>query len=222
VPGLQRVLAEDSDDSVIGAAALALAHHGARDAVPAMREALARSASVGSTDEIVGSIHLLGGYPHAEIVAGLEAYFNACPNEEAQRELDDKARDQNPGAGVWTGRYFAKSLPDQPALRDAIRQRAAAVAEPQAQLAANLRVLVERTGNAVVWQGASLATRSLTGVADEPAACPVLAAKADLHPKFSISDRAFRYPWQVRAGDGEVHSGSFGGVNGLWPTEEAM
>jgi len=139
VPGLQRVLAEDSDDSVIGAAALALAHHGAKDAVPAMKEALARDASVGSTDEIVGSIHRLGGYPHAEMVAGLEAYFNACPNEEAQRELDDKARDQNPGAGVWAGRYFAKSLPDQPALRDAIRQRAASVAEHQAQLAANLR-----------------------------------------------------------------------------------
>ena len=45
----------------------------------------------------------------------------------------------------------------------------------------------------------------------------MLASKNDLHPGFSIYlDHLFRYPWQVRAGDGSVHSGSFNDVKGLW------
>jgi hypothetical protein len=98
VPALKQALEEDADDSIIGAAAEALACHKVKDAVPALKAALNRAESRGSTDRIVASVHKLGGFTRDEIAGGLEYFSVTCPTWKERDEIDFKPMVQRPRA----------------------------------------------------------------------------------------------------------------------------
>jgi hypothetical protein len=79
-----------------------------------------------------------------------------------------------------------------------------------------LRVLIEYSREAKVWQGFDPATGELTGMVPEPADCSILDVAADMPSDFQYFKYHMRHPTQVRSGDAYVRSGTFRGVLGLW------
>lgn len=164
IPGLKRALLKESDDSIIGSAARALAFHQVKDAVPIMKTALGRAESWGGTDYIVGSIQKLSSYSREEIVDGLEHYFIACPTEKQRDEIRYQPEMKNQDTRAWVGKYFATELPRDAALANRIGQRASALAPEQPQLAANLLdvMLRVKTGDVSAVTAALLAQAQVT------------------------------------------------------------
>ena len=150
VPALILTLEKENDDSVIGAAAKALAFHQVKDAVPAMRKALARIGSRGSTDEIVESVHKLGGFTPAEIITCMENCLARYPADSDRRELDYKDDQPWPTPEVWIGRYFAKHPPVDIGWANAFADRIVEIAPSQPTLAASMLdvLLISGVGDA--------------------------------------------------------------------------
>lgn len=72
---------------LLGAASLALGHYHAKQAVPAMKQALLRAEEFYARNDIIRSIRRLDGFSNEEIAAALEAYFSELPTEEQRDEM---------------------------------------------------------------------------------------------------------------------------------------
>lgn len=153
VPALILTLEKEKDNSVIGAAAEALAFHQAKDAIPAMRKALARIESRGSTDEIVESMHKIDGFTPAEMITGMEHCLARYPADSDRDKIDYNDDEPYPAPEILIGKYFA----DHPPVHikwvkwaDTIADRIVEIAPSQPTLAASMLdvLLVSGVGDA--------------------------------------------------------------------------
>lgn len=88
VPGLIKVAERESDFYLTGAAE-ALAHYGAKEAVPALKEAIAREDDAYHRRKVVKAIAALDGFTAEEAAAAITAYAVHYSSPEGQRETDD-------------------------------------------------------------------------------------------------------------------------------------
>ncbi len=150
VPALKQAMEKETDDDIIQSAAVGLAFHKVKDAIPVMKAALSRAESRGGTDGIVASIHALGGLPKQEIITGLERCLAAFPDKDTSHELNYESTKPLPTPEIWIGKFFAANPPRKPAWAGVLAKRIEALAPENPSLASSLLEVLLNTKSGVM------------------------------------------------------------------------
>lgn len=135
---LTTMLVKEESSTCIESAATILARYHVKAAVPALKEALARCQGHSAIAEVVESIRSLEEFSHAEILAGLQAYYTAFPTDDLRDGFGRGLGAEGKPAEV-IGQAYAKKLPDDAVLVQAILQRSHELLDKNPPLAANLQ-----------------------------------------------------------------------------------
>jgi hypothetical protein len=134
---LMAMLPKEEDSECIRNAALILAHYQVKSSGPLLKKALARCKEYYDISRVVSSIRRFQEFPHDEIIGGLVAYFTSFPTEEKRDEFRRVGSSDCKAAEV-IGQSYAKKLPDDKTLVEAILKRSEQLKSKEPELAASL------------------------------------------------------------------------------------